>query len=451
MTVSNSTQLAELLLSLEHQARAAQNVAELGFSIANESYPLLGFRQALVFRATGRQAQLQTLSGLASPPEDSPYLIWLRQAWPWLAAQVAAEPVWIDPQALPTPPPPAVADGWREWWPAGAYIIPLRARSGAACGWVVFLLDQAPAAWQTQALARLAETWAYCWEALTPRRSRSLWGRWNALRWRTRIAILAIPLLLAFVPVRQTSLAPAEVISLDAQVISAPIDGVIQHIEVRPNQAVKAGDLLFSLDDTTLRNRLDVARKSVAVADAELVAASQRAFHDPDSQAQLTLLTGRAQERRAELAAIQEQLKRVRIHASETGIAVFADPDEWLGRPVSTGERIMLLANPAAPGMLIHQSATDAIALDVGAPVKLFLTVQPLQPLNGTLSETSYQATVSPEGIAGYQLRAHFDPDEAAPARIGLRGTAKLYGPSVTLGYYLLRRPLATLREWTGL
>ena len=34
--------------------------------------------------------------------------------------------------------------------------------------------------------------------------------------------------------------------------------------------------------------------------------------------------------------------------------------------------------------------------------------------------------------------------------RIGLRGTAKIYGERVLLGYYLLRRPLATVREWTG-
>ena len=67
----------------------------------------------------------------------------------------------------------------------------------------------------------------------------------------------------------------------------------------------------------------------------------------PTTGCQLTA-AGR-QERRAELAAIQAQLARIDIHAAADGVAVFGDPDDWLGRPVTTGERIMLLANPAKP------------------------------------------------------------------------------------------------------
>ncbi|MGE0499183.1 MAG: HlyD family efflux transporter periplasmic adaptor subunit, partial [Ramlibacter sp.] len=216
-------------------------------------------------------------------------------------------------------------------------------------------------------------------------------------------------------------------------------------------QAVKAGDPLFSLDDTTLRNRLEVARQSVAVADAELAAASQLAFNDSRSKAELAILTGRAQERRAELAAVQAQLARVDVTAPYDGVAVFADPDQWQGRTVATGERIMLLANPDKPGVLIHLPVADAITLDEGAPVKLFLTVKPLSPLSGQVTETSYQALLSPEGVASYRLRAELGETDRAQARLGLRGTAKLYGDRVVLGYYLFRRPLATLREWSGL
>ena len=41
--------LTSLVSSLEARARNAGNLAELGFSIANDSYDLLAFRQALVF------------------------------------------------------------------------------------------------------------------------------------------------------------------------------------------------------------------------------------------------------------------------------------------------------------------------------------------------------------------------------------------------------------------
>jgi hypothetical protein len=51
--------------------------------------------------------------------------------------------------------------------------------------------------------------------------------------------------------------------------------------------------------------------------------------------------------------------------------------------------------------------------------------------------------------VVAYRLLASI---EGAPehARLGLHGTAKLYGGRVLLGYYLLRRPLATLRAWSG-
>ena len=167
----------------------------------------------------------------------------------------------------------------------------------------------------------------------------------------------------------------------------------------------------------------------------------------------MSLLTGRANEKRAELAAVRSQLARIDVVAAREGVAVFGDPDDWLGRPVTTGERIMLLANPAKPGVLINLPVADAVVLEPGAKVKLFLTVLPLSPLAATVSESSYQASLSPEGVASYRLRAVFEPGQTQQehVRIGLRGTAKIYGERVLLGYYLFRRPLATVREWTGL
>ena len=443
-----SLALTALAEGLEARARAAESVAELGISMANDSFSALSYRQALVFDANDR---LLTVSGLARPTEDSPYLIWLRQAWPWLRQRVADEAAWISPTAEElADAPPALADGWSAWWPAGAYVLPLARRGGEPLGAACFLLDQPPAPEVAQLLARVARTWAYAWEMMAGKARPSLRERWARLdKTRRRLLVGALCLLL-LLPVRQTALAPAEVVPVDAMEITAAIDGVVSTIHVSPNQAVKAGDRLFSLDDTTLRNRLEVARQSVAVADAELASASQMAFHDSASKAELTILTGRAQERRAELAAVQAQLARMEATAPYDGIAVFADPDQWRGRPVATGERIMLLANPEKPGMLIHLPVSDAIALDEGAPVKLFLTVKPLSPLSGQITETSYQAVLSPDGVASYRLRADIAGDDVGQARLGLRGTAKLHGDWVVLGYYLFRRPLATLREWSG-
>jgi len=82
--------------------------------------------------------------------------------------------------------------------------------------------------------------------------------------------------------------------------------------------------------------------------------------------------------------------------------------------------------------------------------VKLFLNTDPTRPLPASVYRVSYDATEGPDGSLGFIVKSTFDKDVALP-RIGLKGTAKIYGDKVTLFYYLMRRPLASLRQNLGL
>ena len=80
------SQLLLTLGALRDKAMAADSLNALAFSIANDAYPLLRFRQALVFaQHAPSQYELLCVSGLAKPQEDSPYLVWLRRTVPWVA------------------------------------------------------------------------------------------------------------------------------------------------------------------------------------------------------------------------------------------------------------------------------------------------------------------------------------------------------------------------------
>ncbi len=440
-------QLLLALSALRDRALAADSLNTLAFSIANDPYPLLQYRQALVLAARGTSYELLCISGLARPTEDSPYLVWLNRAAKWLAAQLPDDqPRWIarDNVAVPA----EIADGWTEWWPSGLWCVPLHGRTGERLGLVLFLLEEPPPATLQPLFEGVKQTWAHCWSAFLGGKR-----RWRPGRRAVWVA-LAIAFACLFIPVRQTVLAPAEIVSRESQIITSPIEGVVERILVRPNQAVQAGTPLFSLDETTLRSRVDVLTRQVAVADAELMAASQRAFNSAQDTSELTLLNATVQQRRAELAAIQAQLKRTLVLSPRAGVAVFSDPDDWLGKPVTTGERVLQVADPAQPAMLIHLAVADAIALERGAKVTLYLTAYPLTALQGEILETSYQAKSDADGVVAYRLLATLDDssthDSSTRARLGLHGTAKLYGERVSLGYYLLRRPLAAFRGWTG-
>jgi len=433
------------LLHLEQRSFAAATPEVLGFTIANETLALVAYRQAAFFvMAASGKPELVTASGMVSVAEDSPYAVWLGR----FAQTFPLEPGChrLDFASAS----PDFADGWQEWLPAHLLVAPLAGPDGRVVGMVMYARE---AVWSEQEIAlldRLHLTYGHCLWAVAGRR-RSLAKAFARLTpgWLLRWGLPAL-LAILLIPVRLTALAPAEVIALDAVAVAAPQDGVVRTFHVLPNQPVKKGDALFSLDDTALKSRLEVAAKALEIARAEALAIQQRAFDDLKSKAELAAAIGRVQEKEAELIAVETLLSRVTVTADRDGIAVFADPNDWLGRPVQTGERVMQLADPRNAGVLVWLPVADAINLEPGAPLRLFLHTRPLAPLSAKVIQTSYQAVVSPEGVSAYRLRARFDQGETLP-RIGLRGTARVSGEWAVLGYYILRRPIAALREWTGL
>ncbi len=72
-------------------------------------------------------------------------------------------------------------------------------------------------------------------------------GNW-LFRRKGKLGFLVLALLagLAWMPMRQSVLAPAEVIPKQPVLVRAPIDGVIDRFEVLPNQLVTEGQVLLT-------------------------------------------------------------------------------------------------------------------------------------------------------------------------------------------------------------
>jgi hypothetical protein len=109
----------------------------------------------------------------------------------------------------------------------------------------------------------------------------------------------------------------------------------------------------------------------------------------------------------------------------------------------------MAIAAPDAAELGISIPVSDAIALQSGAEVRLFLDADPLGSVDATLEYAAYQPKETPEGILAYQAVARFDSPDDIP-RIGLKGSAKIMGDHVPLALFLFRRPLSALRQMIG-
>jgi multidrug resistance efflux pump len=251
-------------------------------------------------------------------------------------------------------------------------------------------------------------------------------------------------------PIRESALAPGEIIPQQPLIVSAPVHGVIKEFHVRPNQAVSAGQLLFSLDDTEAKSRHEIAEKSLAVARADNLRAVQKSFSDQRSKSELELFKARVEAKQLERDYALTVLERTKVHADRDGIAVFANVNDWIGQPVEVGQRILVLADPARAEIQIWLAVEDGINLEPGSDVKMFLNTDPTSPLKSKIRQTSYQPERTPEGNLAFRLKAELEAGQPVP-RIGLKGTGKVYGEEVSLFYYLMRRPLSALRQTLGL
>jgi len=264
---------------------------------------------------------------------------------------------------------------------------------------------------------------------------------------KTALVILAVAAL--FYPVRMSVLAPAEVVPKDPFVVRSPLDTVIDKFHVKPNETVRQGQLLFEFDRTNLGAKHGVASKAFQVAAEEYRQAAQTALVDDKYRAEITPRRGKMEEKATELSFSRQLLNKTEVHAPRAGIVVFAEQSDWVGKNVSIGERVLMIADPDKVEMLIRLPVADAIDFELDNPVRLYLSSDPQHPLDGILRYAAYKPETTPAGIAAYRLKADF-VSSGKPPRIGLTGTARIYGKKVSLGYYLFRRPLTAIRQRIG-
>ncbi len=432
-----------LLLQLEKRARQALP-RELPFVVVNETAQLIPYDQAALQRVgpDGR-AKLAAVSGAAVPDPNAPYPMWLsrvlahcrKQDWAGTMRPVSAQDF---PQDL--------AKDWAEWLPSHGLWIPLAGPGNKGLGGLALFRDSEWQEAELHVLSYLAGAYGHAL-ALADTQAKGPGVLKRLGKRRALVATLLILLVLSFVPIRESVLAPAEVTARNPVFIRAPLAGVVDEFHVSPNEEVAEGQLLLSLDGAELSARLDVARKAYEIAGEEYLQASRQAISDPLAKARVAILESRMEQEAAEVAYVEDLLQRLQVTAPIAGVAVFDDPDDWVGRPVVIGQKILEVAAPGDLNLTILLPAQESINLDSDADLNFFLNVSPERPVAATLSFAGYHAEDTPEAGMAFRLKAEFG-EEDPRLRIGLRGTAKIYGERKPLIAIALRKPLTLIRQW---
>jgi hypothetical protein len=432
----------QTLTQLARRSREASSTAELGFVLVNETHALMPYRQAVLWQS-GYDTMI---SGVTTPEANGPYMLWLKQLFQHLQNEDYKEPHRLTPDQLPK----KIARDWHNWLPKSVLFLPM-----AKDGGLLLVRDNH---WHDSDIGTLQE-WLAIWQ-----QSKQLLnadqGFWQKLQsskaaqpvsWlkSLRLWLAVIVLASLFVPVRLSVLAPAELIPFEPQIVRAPLDGVIADITIEPYQSVQQQTPLFHYDQTEINNRLQITGDALRLAKTEYRQKAQQALFDARLKGDLALLQARISERQQELEYLHTLKQRGMVEADREGLVLFEDASSWEGRPVITGEKVMVIAAPEQVEIEAWLAPDDLIEFGKDKDALLYLNARPLQPISAQLRYVAHEASIRPDGHYAYRIRARLQRDNNLP-RLGLKGTLKLYGDEVTLGYWIFRRPLASLRTWLG-
>lgn len=409
--------------------------AELGFVIVNETVQAVAYDQAALWDA--RTRKVAALSGAARVEGAAPYVSFLRRFCGRLGGTaptvVRAQPAELAESA-------EFLGSEMLWCP---FIV-----GGDLIGGLLLARRTPWSEGDVQLMATLAGAYAQSWELARARRATLRPGVGRRLRQIAVLLIFAGVLALGAVPIPSSAIAPAEMVADAPAFVRAPFAGVIDSVAVAPNQPVSAGQIIVRLDRRQLEAQQRVAEKASEVAEANYRQASQEAITDPKAREQLAVLRSKLDEARADLDYRRTLLSRAAIPAPAAGIAVYNDPADWIGRPVETGERIMQVAAPVSRRIEIELPVGEAITLELGSRVLFFDNLNPDRPTEAVLTRASYTTTMSLTGVLVYVCDATLEGDTSL--RLGLKGSAKIFGPPRPLALWLLRRPIAWVREVLG-
>ena len=444
---SETIRLLQNLHRLTLDALQSQSRQDLIFRILNNTIALTPYDRAVLWGLEGRRPKLLGVSGRSDVNRRSPAAV----QWRRLVRRLA------EPGSSHLLSAESFRDGEKEWAALTAKTpglsvlwTPLSVGGKTVAGlWLERWSARPWTASEKDLMDSLMAGHGIAWERCV--RHASWPGR---LRPRlTLLRALPIALILAYVllavRIRLRVAAPCEVLPKDPLVVTAPLDGVVEKVAVEPGMRVESGHVLFLYDKRVPLQTHKIAEQQVGIRKSQLARAQLQAFRDEDARSQIPILQNRLEQERARLKLAEHDVAQLEVKATIAGVVMLDDPNEWRGRPVAIGQRVMMLVDPKKTKLRIWVPESDNVDFNWDTSVKVFLNVRPERGFQAGLSYVSRHVAISPQRVPSFVAEAEW-PQASSEMRIGLKGTAILYGDEVCVGYWLIRKPWATLRGWAG-
>lgn len=200
---------------------------------------------------------------------------------------------------------------------------------------------------------------------------------------------------------------------------TAPFDGFVAEGLARAGDLVQEGQSLGRLDDRELR--LERLKWSSQLEQAQTQYMQALAERDA---AKSVILAAQADQARAQLALLEDQLSRTELRAPLAGVVVSGDLSQRIGAPVERGSVLFEVAPLDRWRLALQVDERDVDEVRTGQRGSLVLSAMPDEPVGFAVESVTPVATAG-EGTNTFRVEAVLD---ATPPflRPGMEGVAKI-------------------------
>lgn len=432
------------LLVLDDEIKRLANLREFGFFTTNETHRLIAYHTAYLWEKKDLLGvHLVAQSGAAEIDTHSSLSLWIVDKVHFILEGEFAKQIHLFKSTdLESDP-----NNWPETLPSYLLWCPFSKSQQTPTGGLIFFREEPFSEAETKMLRWLLASYQYTWNILIKPKPID---RFRILKKKPYFLGLIVMLagILLF-PVHLSTVGIGTVVAKHPALINAPMQGIIRSFAVLPGAYVKKGQLLLTLDNTDLLASAKVNERNLSLTEAKLRTSVNEAFDDKTKQTEIPVLESQLAIDRAQMDYTTTLLNKTQVASPIDGIVIFESTEDWIGQPVETGERILSVADPKKLKLKISLPVSERISLKEGDKGDFFMYGQ-LQSIPITITKLGYNAKLMPNKVLAYELEATFQNINSS-LQIGAQGVVKLYGNRVPLIYYLVHRPLQSMRHILGM
>jgi multidrug resistance efflux pump len=231
---------------------------------------------------------------------------------------------------------------------------------------------------------------------------------------------------LAWWPVADRVTANTVIEGQQRRLVTAPFDGFVAQVMVRPGERVQAQQELARLDDRDIR--LEQAQQRSARDQAQAKLRQALGDHDAAAAAQAQ---AELQQAEAQLHLANTRLDRVSLRAPMAGLVVSGDWSQKLGSPIEVGKDMFEVADTGGYRVVLHVPDRDITRVRVGQTGHIRLTGHPGVSYPFAVSRVTATASVS-DNVNGFRVEARWLGQVPALSP-GMQGVGKVDVGDTTL------------------